>query len=255
MAMTLGDMSRIATLNRQIYAAGKTASDPLTKAVDTASKRIGDQVSKTDVQLSSYGQIKSGLASLQSSGKALTTLAKNATGSEVGKAAQSFVDAYNTGSSAVNTAVNGTGSKAGALADDQLARLAGNDLRRIVTNSGGSAELQKIGISVGQNGSLSLDAKALEKALAANPDAVKSTLAKLGGQAETTATRELSSNGAVGSAVNTLNSRAKKLAAAQSQQEGLAAAMQAAIQQSADQLQGGGGFSAGIAAYMKIFSL
>ena len=269
MAMTLQDMTSIASLTRNLaskaYTSGNTGttgaaatsgtSDILTQALDTASKRISTQVSQTDVQLSSYGQIKSGFASLQTTGKALTTLAKDATASDISKAAQNFVNAYNSTTSAVSTAVNGSGNTAGALANDQLARLASNDLRRVVTSSTGSSALQNIGISVGQNGSLSIDAKALEKALQANPDAVKSTLSKLGQQANTSATQELSSGGAVGSAVNTLNSRAKNLAAAQSQQQGLAASAQLAIQQASDQTTSFGGFSAGIAAYMKMFSL
>lgn len=255
MSMTLQDMTTVATLSRNLYSAGKTTTDPLAKVLDTASKRISDQVSQNDVQLSSFGQIKSGFASLQSTGSALTTLAKDASSSDVSKAAQNFVNAFNTASSAVSTAINGTGSTPGALANDQLARLSGNDLRRVLTSSGGPAELQKIGISVGQNGSLSLDTKALAQALAANPDAVKGTLAKLGQQASTTATNDLSSSGAVGASVNTLNNRAKNLASAQAQQQGLAASAQTAIQQSADQITGFGSFSSGIAAYMKMFSL
>ncbi len=260
MSMTLQDMTNIATLTRN-YAnkasssgtasSAATASDPLTQMLDVADKRISAQISQTDVQLSSYGQIKSGFASLQTSGKALTSLAKNASASDVTKAAQSFVDAYNNTSNAVNTAIGGSGKSAGALADDQLARLSSNDLKRVVTSSTGAAALQKIGISVGQNGALAIDSKALAAALSANPEAVKSTLAKLGQQANSTATQELSSGGAVGSAVNALSSRSKNLAAAQSQQQGLAAT----LQQNSDQAANFSGFSAGISAYMKMFSL
>ena len=267
MSMTLQDMTNVATLTRNLASKASTAgntnggvnasgvSDPLAGALDTASKRISTQVSQTNVQLSSYGQIKSGFASLQTTGKALTTLAKDATAGDVSKAAQSLANAFNSTSSAVSTAVNGNSKSAGALANDQLARLASNDLRRVVTSSAGIADLQNIGISVGQNGTLSVDTKALEKAFQANPDAVKSTLSKLGQQANTSATQELSSSGAVGSAVNSLNNRAKNLAAAQQQQQNLGASAQAAIQQSADQSASFGGMSAGISAYMKMFSL
>ncbi len=279
MSMTLGDMTSIATLTQNYLnksnstsdtssATGAAAAnaDPLAQALGLADKRIATQISQTNVQLSGYGQIKSGYASLASSGTALTKLDKTSSSADVTKAAQSFVDAFNSTNSAVASATGnasgsgsaasagvGSAANAGALANEPLARLAGNDLRRIVSNGGGLGELQKIGISVGQNGSLTIDSKALGAALQANPDTVKSTLAKLGQAAASTANNELSAGGAVGSAVNSLTSRAKNLAAQQTQQQNLAASAQTAIQQSA--AGGYGGISAGIAAYMKAFSL
>lgn len=263
MSMTLTDMSNIATLTRNLASSANTSgtsgtsasADPLTQALDVANKRTSAQISQTNVQLSSYGQIKSGFASLQSTGQALTTLSKNTSATDVTKAAQSFVDAFNSTTSAVSTAVNGNGKSPGVLANDSLARLSSNDLRRVVTSGSSNADLQKIGISVNSNGSLSLDSAALGKAIAANPDAVKGTLAKLGQQASTTATKELSSGGAVGSAVKSLNSQARNLAAKQTQEQKLAASAQAATQQTSIQTTNFGGISAGIAAYMKMFSL
>lgn len=254
MSMTLNDMTKIATLT-QNYANKAAASDPMTQVLDSANKRVATQISQTDVQLSSYGQIKSGFASIGSAGTALTKLGATATATDVNRAAQSFVTAYNNTSNALATAVGGSGGSAGALANDSLARLAGNDLRRVVTTGTGAADLQKIGISVGQNGSLAIDSKALSAALQANPDAVKATLGKLGQAATNSAASELASGGAVGSAVNSLNNRARNLAAQQTQQQSLIASAQAAIQQSASQANGFGGISAGIAAYMKAFSL
>lgn len=254
MAMTLGDMTTVATLSRKL--ASKTATtDPLTQAFTAGSKRVTEQLEQTQVQLSSYGQIKSGFASLASTANNLTTLGKTASASDVSKAAQAFVSAFNSTNAALGTAVDGSGKGAGVLANDSLARLASNDLRRVVTSSSGVADLQKIGISVGAGGSLSVDSQVLEKAMQTNPDAVKSTLAKLGQQASKTATQELSSGGAVGSAMNSLNSRNKTLTTQQTQQQNLAASAQAAIEQSAEQSSSFGGLSAGISAYMKMFSL
>jgi flagellar hook-associated protein 2 len=255
MSMTLQDMVTTATLNGAFQASGSTKTNAVSKALDTASQRIGTKISQNNVQLSSYGQIQSGYASLQTAGKSLSTLSPTATAGTVSTAAQNFVKAYNTTNSAVGTAINGTGTSKGALANDQLARFAGNDLRGITTSGISSAELQKIGISVNRNGSLSLDTAALEKAVAANPTAVNGTLAKLGQQANATATNELSSRGVVGSAVNTLNNRAKTLASQQAQQESLAASAQAAIQQNYKQFTGNGSVNAGIASYLQMLSL
>lgn len=254
MAMTLGSMTNVAMLNRN-YANAGTAADPVTQSLDIASKRVAAQIGSTDVQLSSYGQIKSGFSALQTSGKALTSLAKDASVGDVSKAAQSFVNAYNATAAAVGTAINGNGKSPGALANDNLVRVANNDLRRVTTSGTGSADLRKTGISVGQNGVLSVDTKALEAALLANPDAVKGALARLGQQAAATSTQELSSGGAVGSAVNALNSRAKNLATQQTQQLNLANSAQTAIQRNADLTANSASSSAGIGAYMKMLSL
>lgn len=255
MAMTLDSMTSMATLSRNIASSSNVGTDPITQAIGAASKRIAQQISSTDVQLSSYGQIKSGFTSVQASGKALSSLSKDATASDVSKAAQNFVNAFNTTATAVSSAINGNGKTAGALSNDNLARIASNDLRRTSMSGTGVADLQKIGISIGQNGTLSVDVKALESATKANPDAVKSTLTKLGQQASATATQELSSNGAVGSAVNSLSNRSRVLATQQKQQDNLAAISQSAIQQNLSLSTNASNVSAGISAYMKMFSL
>lgn len=254
MAMTLDSMTNLAMLNRNIASTG-IAADPVTRALGAASQRIGEQLSSTQVRLSSYGQIQSGFASLQTTGKALGTLAKDATVSDIGKAAQNFVNAFNTTATAVNTAISGSGKSPGTLANDSLARIANNDLRRVVPSGTGVAALKDIGISIARNSTLSVDTKALEKAAQANPDAVKNTLANLGQQAALTATRELSSSGAVGSSVNSLSNRARNLATQQQQQESLGALAQSAIQQHADLTSNTADINAGIGAYMKMFSL
>lgn len=263
MSMTLQDMVNISTLTRNTavgssqsgVASASGLTSAITQALDSANKRTSGQISQTNVRLSSYGQIQSGFSALQSTGKALTILAANSSASDVGKAAQGFVDAFNSTNSAISSAVNGNGKTAGTLANDVAARLSGNDLRRFATSSTSRAELTAIGVSINQNGSLSLDSKALANALQANPDAVRSTLAKLGQQASSTASNELSSSGTVGKAVNSLNIQAKNLVAQQVQEQKLVASAQATLQQSANQFSGFGASSSGVDAYMKIFSL
>jgi flagellar capping protein FliD len=258
MALTLQNMVNFSLLNSTTAANGASAKPALSsqsaQALDIASKRISAQVSATNVKLSSYGQIQSGFSSLQTAGKALTTLPANATTGDVSKAVQSFVDAYNTTNSAIATGVNGTGKTAGALASDPLVRLSGNDLRRVATSTTGLTELKNIGITVSQNGSLSVDSKVLGNALQANPDAVKSTLAKLGQQAAATATHQLSNSGDVGKSVSLLSTQSKNLAAVQTQQQSLVTSAQTSMQLNANVLGGASGSSGAIGAYMKIFS-
>lgn len=226
----------------------------MSQAFEVAGKRTDAQIDQTNVKFSSYGQIHAGFSSLQRAGKALVALSKGISDTDTSNAAQGFVDAFNTTNGAVNRVIRGTSKNPGVLADDTVARISSNDLRRVVS-SVSSAELKNAGISVNQNGSLSIDRKVLGNAVQDNPDAVKSTLAKLGQQATKTATEDLSSSGAVGKTVNSLNTQAKNLAARQTQEDSLMASAQAAIQQNANQFAGFSGSSSGTDVYAKIFSL
>ena len=245
MAVTLDSMVRISTLSQNVN----------TQAVDVfkrASDRVAQQLNTTDVQLSAFGQIKAGFADVQSAGKNLADPKKTETVDDVKKAVQSFADAYNATAKAVSTATRNDGKVNGALADDSRARLAGYDLRRVVMNDNNMADLKKIGISISQDGTMSVDTKVLQNAMQANPDTVKDTLARIGQQAGQAAKKELASTGNVGSAVDTLNSRAKNLEAQMTEQQKLASASQASVQRQASII--GNAAASGVAAYMQMFS-
>lgn len=246
MAMTLDNMVRISAASQNVN----------TQAVDVfkrASDRMAQQINATDVNLSAFGKIKAGFAELQSAGKDLADPKKTATAEDVKKAAQSFADAYNNASEAINTATKGDGKVSGALGDDSRARLAGNDLKKIVMSGNNTADLKNIGINVSRDGSMSVDSKAFQNAMQANPSAVKDTLARIGGQAEQVSKKELASTGNVGSAVNTLNTRARNLEAQMAEQQKIASASQATVQRQVANI--GSTAADGIAAYMQMLSL
>lgn len=253
MAITLDSMVFNATLSQQPRVSAALKADQATGAFDLADKRLGQQVSATNVQLSAFGQIKSSFADIQSAGKSLSALGKSSTSEDVTKAAQSFVDAFNNAAKTVNTAIKGDGKSAGALAGDSHASLAAFDLKRLTTSGSNSTDLKKIGISVNKDGTLSVDAKALQSAFQANPNSVNDTLAKVGAQAVQVSQKELASTGNVGGSVNSLSTRAKTLEAKAASQQKLAADSQNAVQQHAANF--GTSAADGIAAYMKMFSL
>ncbi len=247
MSMTITSMAQNAVSTGLLSSKTTSASnDPVTKALDLAGKRIDQQKASADVQVSAFGKIKSGFADLQTSGKALSGLSKTATTEDISKAALNFVSSFNGATNAISSATKGDGKTAGALADNSRARVAGNDLSRSLSSGSTSADLKKIGITTGKDGTLSIDTKTFEAALKSDSSAVKETLAKVGGQVEKTATRELSGN--VGNAVNSLTSRANTLATQQASQQSLLAYQQAAADAT-------GNAVSGIAAYLKIFSV
>lgn len=227
----------------------QTTSDPVADALKHANNRIEQQLGSTKVQLSAYGQIKGAFSEVQTASKALSEPKKTATTDNVKKAVAGFVSAFNKANKTVGAAVQGDGKQVGTLANDARARNAVTDLRRSVTEGSALSDLGKIGITQNKDGSLAVDAKALDKALQSNPDQVRSTVAGVGQQVEKTATRELANNGNVGSSVNTLNNRSRSLEARQSAQQDQLAASQRLVEQQTTQLNNI--FAGGLAAYQR----
>ena len=209
-------------------ATSSTAAGTASNLMAPVTERLGQQLESTNVKLSAYGQIKSAFGSAQTAANGLTSSAtsKTATNSDVEKAAQAFVNAYNQASQAVAGATNSSSKATGALASDFRAKSAGNDLARSLTGGSGAANLKQAGISVNKDGTLTLDTKALQQALQSNSTETKSALASLGQQVSGSTGRELASTGNVGASVGKLTSRAKTLTA-----------QQTAIQQQASSLQ------------------
>jgi flagellar capping protein FliD len=205
-----------------------SAANTVSQLLAPANQRVSQQLQSTNVQLSAYGQIKSAFGSAQTAAGSVVAAAtsKTASNSDVEKAAQAFVDAYNQASQAVGTAVNGTGKQAGALATDFRAKVAGSDLAQALTGGTGLADLKQAGITQNKNGTLTLDTKVLDQALQSNSTQTKGALARLGQQVGTSAGRELASGGNVGASVGSLTSRSQSLTAQQTALQQQAAVLQ-----------------------------
>lgn len=253
MSITLGSMTRTATLNPSANLAvakhGGIAIDPF----GAANQRVEQQLNPTAVKLSSFSQIKSGFADVQTAAKDLSDPKKTATSSDIAKAAQSFATAYNAANNAVDAAVNGDGKKSGSLAGDVRARIASTGLRSIVTGGSNVTNLKKIGISLKPDGTLAVDTTALQNAIQTNPNAVKDTLSKIGKQAEQVSAKELATTGNVGSSVNTLSNISKNLEAQLAEQKRLATASQDAVQRQVANITNT--TAGGVASYLQTLSL
>lgn len=229
--------------------ARKDGTSAVAKATKRATDRTEQQLESTQVQLSAYGQIKGAVSELQTASKAVTEPKKTATADDARKTIENFVSAYNKANDTVTRTTRSNRREAGALANDARARGAGNDLRRAVAENDGLAELKKAGINQNRDGSLSLDTKALDKALKERPAETVTAVAEVATKVERTATRELASNGNVGASVQTLDQRSRRLEAEQSSQQALIeASRRTAEQKTANVAQ-----AAGIAAYQRNF--
>jgi hypothetical protein len=213
--------------------------------LDGAIKRIGQQQASTNVQLSAFGKIKSGFATLQTAGTAVNKLSNSATATaaDLSKAAQTFVNAFNTATTAISSSTKNTG----ALANDSKANAAGNDLSRTLASGSNISDLKSIGINTNANGTLTFDSVKFNAALAGNANATKGTLDNFSSQTDTTAAKEL--NGNVGNSVNTLTARAKTLDTQQTTLQNIASSTDA--QQFGNYLSNS---ARGIATYNAIFS-
>lgn len=253
------DISSIISLIGQSHAGQATqtsrskTADAVAAAFEKVNSRIEQQLGSTKVQLSAFGQIQSAFADLQTAGKALSATKETATADDIEKAAASFVDAFNKANKTVSAATQRDGKQSGALANDVRARLAETDLRRSVSTGDSLADLKKIGITQGKDGSLAVDAKKLESALQANPDEVRKALANVGEQVEKTASRELAKGGNVGSSVDALTNRSRNLETQQSEQQEQVDAAQRAVDQQTTRLNLNTTSSSGIAAYQRTF--
>jgi flagellar capping protein FliD len=225
------NVTGIANLYRSMQTSAVTSTDPIQKGLERASTRLETQRQTTNVQLSAYGQVKSGFARVEEAGKTLAK-AEPLTPADTKKALQSLVTAYNdTRSAAASTAPGSAGNAANAL-------------RRTASTESMRADLQSMGITQKSDGSLAIDTKKLDQALAANPSVVKEAAARVGGQLQQNATRSLSESGGISKTLNSLNARAQQIEGQQSGLQGLVSAQQTASSS-----------STGISSYMRMFSL
>ena len=229
-------------------ASRQAGNDRVAQAFQKADKRIQQQRDLTAVQLSSFGKLKSAFADAQTAATGLENIKAASSDTDVRKLTGNFVKAFN---GAVQT-TRSTATQTGTPVESNRARAAEAELRRSVNADATSAELRKIGITRQANGTLAFDSKAFDTALGSDPEAVRSTLSRIGQQVGQTATGQLADGGNIGRAVNTLSDRARTLEARQADQQALAKAGQQNI--SAQTNRFATSLNSGAAAYERIFS-
>ncbi|MCX7277191.1 MAG: flagellar filament capping protein FliD [Burkholderiales bacterium] len=226
--------------------AGKTglAAQP---GFQKAEKRIQAQVDVATAQLSSFGKLKSALSDVQTAGQGLAALPGG--GGSTGKpAAQKaalgqFVAAYNAAIDSAKAAASVTGD--GAATQSAL-RTIKDLLHAVNAKNGSQSVLGQLGLDLGANGKLVLDANAFEAAQKADPAAVAQGLGALGQQVAATSTQELAMDGHLGLYLSSLAQRTSILKS----QQGMLASL--GLYSSTSQASStGGAYDFGLAAYRK----
>jgi flagellar capping protein FliD len=228
------NVTSIANLYSSLQTSNVSYGNQVLSAFDKAASRLESAQQSTKVQISAYGQVKSGFASIESAGQTLAKGSANAV-TDTKKALETLVSAYNDTRSAAATTAPGYASNAA------------NTLRRTAANDSVRTDLQSLGITQASDGSLSIDTKKLDAALQANPGAAQQAAARVGGQLQSVATRALSESGGISTTLNALNSRAAKI---ESQQAGIESLINLQKQTSTSSSA-----QSGINSYLRIFSL
>jgi flagellar capping protein FliD len=227
------NVTSIANLYRSLQTTVAAPADPVQRGLDKASTRLEGQRLTNEVQLSAYGQVKSGFSRVEAAGKALAKT-DSISPADTKKALEAMVSAFNDSRSAATSTTPGYASNAA------------NTLRRAASSDSMRTDLQSLGITQKSDGSLAIDTKKLDQALAANPNAVKETAGRVGGQLQQSATRALNENGGISRTLNALSSRAQQIEMQQSGLQGLSG-----VQSSSNNSNS----ATGIDSYLRVFSL
>ncbi|MBB1648908.1 MAG: flagellar filament capping protein FliD [Delftia acidovorans] len=185
----------------------------LAPSLSKAHERIAAQAQAGSTSLSALGQFKSSLVDLATAGKDVAALTATSTTQSVQGALEKLVARYNA------SVAKGSASAAAGSTTDVGASRALRELRSAimsVTGSATSPSLARIGIVQRQDGTLALDAKALEKSMAADAAGVTSALAGIGKAVENSANDALSTGSRLSSSMASLGDRVKALQQQQS---------------------------------------
>ncbi len=227
------NVTSIANLYSSLQTTATAPADPVQKGLDKAVTRLEGQRQTNEVQLSAYGQVKSGFSRVEAAGKTLATTGAISP-ADTKKALEAMVSAYNDTRSAATSTTPGYASNAA------------NSLRRAASSDSMRSDMQSLGITQKSDGSLAIDTKKLDQALAANPNAVKEAAGRVGSQLQQTATRALGESGGISSTLNSLSSRAQRIEMQQSSLQGLSG-----VQSSSNSSNS----ATGIASYQRMFSM
>lgn len=200
---TLGNTSTTAAAQEDPTTA---ALNKISPALGKAHGRVQSQLQSDSASLSQLGQYKATVADLASAAQTLSQLGSGNSVADNTKVVERFVAAY-------NQAITASRPDASSDASSTLA-----SSRRALTNASDASrsQLSKLGLSRQADGTLKLDAAALNNALAntptpPNPGSALTTLAQLGKAIGKRADHELASTGRLASATSLYSGKTAQL--------------------------------------------
>jgi len=194
------NVTDIASLYRSLQspASAPAGSEVVQKAAEAGMARLEQARQSVQVQLSAYGQVKSGLERLAEAGQSLRSEAPMSA-AETKKALQTMVSAYNETRAAA------------VMAEPGRASSAANALRRAVSADEASADLRALGITRQRDGALAIDEKKLDQALASDTAGTRAAAGRFAGRLESVASRALGESGGIGRTLQSLDQRLQQI--------------------------------------------
>ncbi|TAK99604.1 MAG: hypothetical protein EPO09_00895 [Aquabacterium sp.] len=195
-------------------AAQSQASAALSKispALARAHERIVAQAQSESTSISQLGQYKATVSSLATASNALGGISSKTTASDAVKMVESFIATFNNAIKQANTASNTSGQS-----QTNASRTLVESKRTLSSTDSSRSQLNKLGITRQQDGTLALDASVLQKSLANAPDATTATLSQLGKVIGKRAESELADKGRLNVASTKSSERALALKQQQS---------------------------------------
>ena len=187
------------------------ALNKISPALAKAHERIVAQAQSESTSISQLGQYKAALSSLSTTANALGGISSKTGPSDAVKMVESFVSAFNNAIKQANAASNANGKS-----QTDAARALVESKRTLSSTDSSRSQLNKLGLTRQQDGTLVLDSSALQKSLASAPDAAAATLSQLGKAIGKRADSELADKGRLNVASEKSSERALALKQQQS---------------------------------------
>lgn len=187
-----------------------TALTKISPALAKAHERILAQAQLASTSISQLGQYKAAVSNLSVKANALGSITSSTSSADVIKTVENFVSAF-------NATITQTNAVAGEQANGQTeaSRALAASKRTLSSTDASRSQLNKLGLTRQQDGTLALDSAVLQKALAGGLDTATATLSQLGKTMGKRADAELASSGSL----NVASERSSQRALALKQQQ------------------------------------
>lgn len=191
---------------------GARAAEPVSAGVQSglekASQRIQSQVDASTKQLSSVGHLKSAVSSVQLAAIAVARLTTTTNITDVRASVNNFVATFNNAVNTAQAAANVLGDRSVTQSAEKLSK---GMLRAVNSDFATLDAMKQVGLSLGVDGYLALDAKKFNAAQNSNPEGLKVALSRISQNVEKFAANELSTGGNISGSLRSLNQRSAML--------------------------------------------
>jgi hypothetical protein len=191
--MSIGQLNNSLNTSYSTNSQATSKLDGVSTSLKRASTKLQTQLDSATASLSSLGKFKASVGELQTAAQGLSQFKTGTSSEDVKKKLASFIANFN--KMVTSTKAAASDSSGVERISSGMTRAMSADLSRII-------ELRNMGFTRGSDGTLRLDATKFEAAYQASPSAMQGTLSKLGKLVDKAASKELASDGRIGTSID-----------------------------------------------------